>query len=130
MLFGQHLGLGFAKAHRAATATALHPVHEVDPDTDQQQERQKRNQERLEAGLFLRLGAEGNVVVQQKLGHFGILRFDRDEISAVRCAETDLFTVDGDVADRAVLNRLHKVRIAGIPALQGRPAAREQVEQC
>ena len=39
MFLGQHLGLGFAKAHRAAFAAALHPVHEIDPDTDQQNER-------------------------------------------------------------------------------------------
>ena len=37
MLFGQHLGLGFAKAHGPAFAAALHPVHEINPDTDQQQ---------------------------------------------------------------------------------------------
>jgi hypothetical protein len=37
MLFGQQLRLGLAKAHRAAASAALHPVHEEDPDADQQQ---------------------------------------------------------------------------------------------
>ena len=41
MLFGQHLGFGFAKAHRTAFATTLHAVHEIDPHTDQQQEGQQ-----------------------------------------------------------------------------------------
>ena len=45
MLFGQHLGFGFAKTHGPATTTALHPVHEVDPDTNQQQEGQQGDQE-------------------------------------------------------------------------------------
>jgi hypothetical protein len=40
VLFGQQLGLGLAEAHGAAAPAALHPVHEIDPDADQQQERQ------------------------------------------------------------------------------------------
>ena len=42
---------------RAAFAAALHPVHEIDPDTDQQQERQERNQEGLKARLLLAFGS-------------------------------------------------------------------------
>ena len=36
LLFGQKLGLGFAKAHCPTTATALHAVHEINPNPNQQ----------------------------------------------------------------------------------------------
>ena len=36
MLFREHLGLRFAKAHGPTAAPALHAVHEVDPDADEQ----------------------------------------------------------------------------------------------
>mmetsp|Transcript_809 Transcript_809/g.1489 ORF Transcript_809/g.1489 Transcript_809/m.1489 type:complete len:326 (+) Transcript_809:667-1644(+) len=39
VLLSQELGLGFAEAHRAAFAAALHPVHEENPDADQHQYR-------------------------------------------------------------------------------------------
>ena len=47
MLFGQHFGFGFAKTHRPAFAAALHPVHEINPNADEQDKRQDRHQERL-----------------------------------------------------------------------------------
>jgi multidrug efflux pump subunit AcrA (membrane-fusion protein) len=40
VLFGQQLGLGFAKAHRAPFAAPLHAVHEENPHADKQDERQ------------------------------------------------------------------------------------------
>ncbi len=97
MLFGQKLGARFAKAHRAASATALHPVHEVNPDTDQQKERQERHQDRHEPRLFLRLWPECDLVVDQQISCVCAFWLDRHIVTAIRAAEYDPFAVDGRI---------------------------------
>ena len=74
LLFGEHLGFGFAKAHCAAFATALHAVHEIDPDADQQEEWQQADQEGLKTGGFLAFGTHRNALLDQQACDFGIRR--------------------------------------------------------
>ena len=69
MLFRQKLGARLAKAHRAATATALHPVHEEYPDADQHQERQPQAYHRKDARLFLWFNLDRHLLGQQHRGH-------------------------------------------------------------
>ena len=128
MLFRQHLGLGLAKAHGTAFSTALHPVHEVDPDADQQQEGQQRHDECLEPRLLLLFGAHRNVIGNQQVRHFGIFRLDGHEILGP-AAEPHLFTIQRDIADRTILDRVHKLGIADFAALQRVSRSAEQVEQ-
>ena len=117
MLLGQHLGLGLAKAHGTAFATALHAVHEIDPDTDQQQERQKSQQERLEGRLLLFFRAHGNVVVDQHLGDFGVSRLDRGVALAIGSRVANLFAIQRHSADVSTVNGGHEFRISLLAAL-------------
>ena len=48
LLFGQHLRAALAKAHSAALTAALHPVHEIDPHSNEKHDRQERQEDRLE----------------------------------------------------------------------------------
>ena len=45
LLLAQKLCAGLSKAHRASAAAALHPVHEIYPDPDQNNERQEGYQQ-------------------------------------------------------------------------------------
>ena len=56
LLFGQKLRAAFAKAHGPTTPAALHPVHEKDPHTNQQDKGQPRGNDCHQARLFLRIG--------------------------------------------------------------------------
>ena len=129
MLFGQHLGLGLAKAHRPTFAAALHAVHEIDPYTDQQKDRQQRHQECLETGLLLGFGAHRNVLGHQQAGDLGVFGPDRDIVTAIGTAETNLFAIQRDVAHIACLYSGHKFRIADFAALHPASRTAEQVEQ-
>jgi hypothetical protein len=108
MLFSEHLGLGFTKAHGTTFAAALHPVHEINPDTDQQKEGQQRHKERLEARLLLLFCAHGNAVFDQQARDFGIFRLDGHKVFG-SATEQNLFAIQRNVADRSVLNRVHKL---------------------
>ena len=129
MLFGQQLGLGLAKAHGATFATTLHPVHEIDPDTDQQQEGKKRQDEGLEARLLLTFGRHRHVVGNQKVRDLCILGLDRHVIASIGAAIADLLTVQRRPADLLVFHGPDKFRIADILALQGVSGSAEQVEK-
>ena len=93
LLFGQKLCLGFAKAHRATFAAALHAVHEIDPHTDQQQEGENCHKEGLKPRLFLGLGPNCDVIGDQEFGDIRIHRPDRDIFTFVGSNEFDLFAV-------------------------------------
>ena len=129
MLFGQHLGLGFAKAHGPAFAAALHAVHEVNPHADQQRDRQKRHQEGLETGLLLGARFDGDVVVDQKLGQLGIAGFDRQIVGTIRLAESHLLTIQCHISDIPILYGGDEFGIADFVVLQRPAGPAEQVEQ-
>src|SRR6056297_2012181 len=130
MLFGQHLGLGLAKAHRATLAAALHPVHEINPYVDQQDEWQKRDQECLEARLFLRLGVDRDIGLDQHVGQFGILGLDGNVFLAIRAAKAHVFAIQRNLTYIAILNRRDELGILDRLALERVPRATEQIEQC
>ena len=129
VLFGQHLGFGLAKTHRPAFATALHSVHEINPNADQQKERQQRDQKRLEHRLLLLFGPNRNVVFDQKRGDLCIFRLDRHVILIVRPTKANLFAIQRCLRDFAILHGGHKIRIGNLSALQSAAGAVEQVEQ-
>ena len=129
MLFGQHFCLGLAKAHSTAFTPALHTVHEIDPNPDQQKEGQERHKKRLEAGLLLLFCAHGDVVGDQKFGNFSVRRLDRHVVCAIRLTEPHLFTVKCNVADFTRLDRFHKLGIADFAALHRAAGPAEQVKQ-
>ena len=125
---GQHPRLGLAEAHCAAAASALHLVHEVDPDPDEQQDRNERNQEGHEARLLLRLGDDGNAVLDEKVGDRGVGGLHRRVFLPVGSPEADTLAIKRDLADRPAFGGGHEVGVAHQAAL-GRHAVAEQVEQ-
>ena len=129
MLFRQQFGFGFAKAHCAAFTAALHPVHEVNPDADQQKEGKQAKQEGLETRLLLLFGPDRNVVGDQKIGDGRIFRFDRDIVLTVGAAEPNLLAIQSDRADSIAFNSGNEIRIADLTALKRVSTARENVEQ-
>ena len=74
MLFGQHFRARLAKAHGPAFATARHPVHEEDPDPDQQDKGQPDAQQGHEARLLLAFDLDLDPVGDQPVGDFLALR--------------------------------------------------------
>ena len=125
LLFRQHLGLGFAKAHRAAFAATLHAVHEIDPHTDQQKEGKQAQDKGLEAGLLLRLGFDRDVLVEQKLRHLGVRRGNRHVVFAIRAAIQHLLAVQRHAGHSAVVHGGDEFRIADLAALKGTAVAAE-----
>ena len=128
LLFGQHLGLGLTKTHGATATTTLHPVHEIDPDADQQQERQKREKEGLEPGLLLLFGPDRDVVRDEKLSDFSIFRLDRHVVLRP-LAKAHLLAVEGDVGHAAVFDGADEFGIADLAALQRVAGPAEEVEE-
>ena len=111
MFFGQQLGFGFAETHRATSASALHPVHEIDPDTNQQKERQQAQQERLENGCFLTARLDWHTGRNQQVSHASIFWLDR-RIGATTFGKDNLFSVDHSARHTATFDRFDKRRIA------------------
>ena len=122
MLFGQKLGFGLTKTHRTATAAALHPVHEVNPDTDQQEEWQEGDQDRDKARLLLRLGPEGHVILHQKVGRPGPFRLNGDIVPAIGTTENNPLTIDGGIRNISAFNPLDKIRVADVGGIGARLA--------
>ena len=129
MLFGQHLGFGFAETHRTTFAATLHAVHEVNPHTDQQRDWQQGHQQRLETGLLLRCRFDRHIIFDQQRRNIRVFRLDHQIISAIRFAKTHLLAIQRHIAHFAALNRADKLRIADFIALQVSICAAEQVEQ-
>ena len=133
MLFGQKLGARLAKAHRAAASTALHPVHEEDPDADQDQEGQPEREDREEARLLLTLGPDGNLLGDQ-VGHQLIvqrvaLRLDGDIGLTVLGLDLQLFAIHHDGADLTAVDLLDEVRIGQRARVHRALAVAEKLEQ-
>ena len=129
MLLRQHLGLGLAKAHRAALAAALHAVHEIDPDANQQQKGQQRHDECLEPRLLLAFRLDRNTLVDQSLRDFGILGSDRGVIGPVRGPVAHHLAIQRHLTDRSRVNRRDEFGIRHGPALERVSGTTEQVEQ-
>ena len=129
MFFCQQLGPRFAKAHRATAATALHAVHEINPDPDQQHKGQERQNKGLKAALLLAFGGDWNVLIQQQFGDCGILWLDRHIVFAILATKAHTLAIQGDAADFLGLNALHKIGIADAGALHGRARSAEQIEK-
>ncbi len=129
VLLGQQLRLGLAEAHRAAAPAALHPVHEEDPDADQQQERQPETERRDEARLLLRRGLDLHVILTQVGQHVGVARLHGLVGDAVAAGDKDPLAVE---ANRSHLPGLHLVEEIGIGDLaphRGAAAVRKDVEK-
>ena len=129
VLFGQKLGLRLAKTHGPAAPAALHPVHEIDPDTDQNDERQEGHQHRGKARFFLTAHLQRYAGFDQKLCYFGVIWLDRHIVAAVLAAEQDLFAVQCDRGHVAFVDRLDKVGIADCPRRNRRRPAVDKVEK-
>ncbi len=109
MLFGQQLGFGLAKPHRATFAAALHAVHEINPHTDQKQEGQKANDKGLKARLLLLFGPCRNVIFDQQFCDGVIFGLDGDMIRAIRGPIAHLFAINDDRVDGFAFNCGHEV---------------------
>ena len=96
-----------AEGHRAAAARpALHLAHEVHPDADQQQDRERGDEELHQERLPLgRRGAELHAVVLQRPDQRRVvgLRVEDDELLAVGAHTVDLVAGERDLRDRPSL---------------------------
>jgi hypothetical protein len=117
-----------AEGHRPAAARpALHLAHEVHPDADQQQDRERRDeqlhQERLPLG---RRGAEGHAVLLQRADERGVVGLGvvDHELLAGRAHARDLVATEGDLRDGAVLHVGEEGRVRH---LLGRRGARAEI---
>ena len=108
LVLAEQSRLALAERHRAAAATAaLHLAHEVDPDTDQQQDRKRTDQQLANQALRLRLGAGklDTVLVEQADQRIVVgLRADRVELQRLAFAEANLILVDYGNRDLAGTN--------------------------
>jgi hypothetical protein len=128
VLFSQQFGLRFTKAHRTTTATALHPVHKKDPDTNQQQNRKPQRQQREEARLFLRARLDPNTVFKQQARYVDIRRLDRLKCSCTG-SELNRLTIQSDRLDTAIINFVDEIRICHRSGVHCGLATTEQVEK-
>ena len=128
MLFGQQFRAAFAKTHSATAPATLHPVHEIDPHTNQQNKGQPRGDDGHQARLFLRIGAHAHAFGQQAICHLLAHGADGDVMAAVFGGDFDLFAVKGNTLNLARVNLGDEVRIGN---RLGRKAVRrvEQIEQ-
>ena len=129
LFFGEQFGLGFTKAHCPTFAAALHPVHEENPDADQHEERQPKRDRGHKSGLFLRLCADDDFVVQKRLGHVHISGLDGHLLLAIRAAEQNTLAVQRHGVHSAAFDLRDKVRIGCCAGIGRRLTTREQVEQ-
>ena len=129
MLFGQKLRLGLTKAHCSALTAALHAVHHVNPDTDQQDHWRNCEKEAGETRLFLCLCDDGNVLCQKHIGDFRVPRHDCDIVLAIRAAVSDLLAIKRGLRDIAALDCRDKLGIAFGVAHRVFGIAAEQIEQ-
>ncbi len=117
LLFGEQFSPRLAKAHRTAFAAPLHPVHEINPDANEQKEGQQRQNERLKARLLLALGGNLNTFVDQEIGHRCVRGHDGGVIFPVGAPEGDTLAVDCGAADFLFLYRTDEIRIADFAAV-------------
>ena len=73
----QHPRLALAEAHGPATTPAtLHLAHEVNPDTNEQENRERRNEQLHQEGLALRrLALDDHILVAQGADQRPVIRF-------------------------------------------------------
>ncbi len=104
-----------AERHRAAPAgAALHLAHEVHPDADQQQDRERRNEELHQERLPLRRRrAERHAALLQRADQGRIVRLGvvDDELLAAGTHAGDLVAGERDLPDAAVLDVRQERRI-------------------
>ena len=75
LIFFNQLGFAFTKIHGAATGSALHSAHEVDPNADQQDHWQTGHQElREERRTFGRNHLDIDMVFKEIVDQVGIAR--------------------------------------------------------
>ena len=73
MLFGQQLGLGFSKTHRARTAALLHLAqHEKSNAKNEQEGQGLIEQDQPEAGLFFGLALHIDAIFIEQLVKIGV----------------------------------------------------------
>ena len=87
----------------APPAAALHLAHEVDPDADQQQDRERGNEQLHQERLPLRRRrAERDAVLLQRADQRGVVGFGvvDDELLAARAHAVDLVAAEGDLRRR------------------------------
>jgi hypothetical protein len=129
MLFGQQLRLRLAKAHRPAAAAPLHPVHEIDPDADQQQEGQEADEQGREARLLLRLDLDRDAGIQQQGGQVGALGLHGLAAHSIVEPVKDLLAIDRDAGHLVILDLLYEVGIARVARRHGCGIVAEKLEQ-
>jgi len=128
MLFGQQFGAGFAEAHRPAFAATLHPVHEENPDTDDDNEGQQRADIGQKTVLFLRLSTDLNIIVEQHFGDIHLGGFDHDELFSAGLAD-DPLAIESDLSDLATLDPVDKLRIRNFLRIHLGLTPAEEVEK-
>ena len=127
----EHARLALAKRHGTppAAPAALHLAHEVDPHTDQQQNREGVEQQLQQQRRFARHGAfELDVVLDQRADHRTVvgLRADGGEGAAALQRAGDGLVLNDHVTDVAVLHLIEKVGVGQFRL--GAAAARKALE--
>jgi hypothetical protein len=133
MRFGQQLGLGLAKTHRAPRTT-LHLAHQEQPDTNDQQDWQEIDQEAEHARRRIRFRTHHHGdVLALKLGHQAVI-----DLRCIRLEDTIGVAIDTacpvagelDLADTAAINCLDEIRIRDFGRTHPIALALEHAEQC
>ena len=120
LLLGQHPRLALAEGHGPAAATAtLHLAHEIDPDTDEQQNRERADQQLSDQALRLWLdGRKANVVLVQQTDERVVIGLGADGVISERlaAAKADLLTIDFHPLHLAGPHLVEEIRV--IPQLR------------
>ena len=117
LVFTLQLGLALAKRHRAAAAaTTLHLAHEIDPQADQQKDRNDVDQQIEDDGALLgRFGRNFHVVLDQVVDEPRIRHAESMKLLAVDVAPLDGIAfrraANPDFSHRAVAHVIEKIRI-------------------
>jgi hypothetical protein len=130
LIFAEQPRAALAERHRAATAAgALHLAHEVNPNADQEQNRERGDQQLHEdVRLTRRAPDDLDVVLDEQIDELAVtvVRVEGDEFAVAATTEGNHVAIELDFADRAVLDRRVEVRIGN--GLGARAAAAEIVD--
>ena len=107
----QHAGARLAETEDAARA-ALHPPHEVDPDADQEQHRERRDEQRHQkAGLLRRRRLDADALGDERGDDVGTLRREGAEAMAILHGADDFLAANRHRLDLAGFDVGEEVRI-------------------
>jgi hypothetical protein len=124
LVLAEQARLALAKGHRPSTAAAaLHLPHEVDPDTDQQQDRERADQQLPDEALLLRFGRpESHTFLFELADDAVVVRLGTHRVVLQRLptAESNPLTLEFDDRDLPGCNAVLEFRILDLLRL---PAA-------